>query len=436
MRKNKLLSLLVVSLSFILPEVLLSKTPSAAESQAKKIDLIVKELTPSLISIRRDLHAHPELSGQEHRTSALVAEYFKSLGLEVRTGIGGTGVLAVLRGGKPGPVVGFRGDMDALPITEETGLPFASKEKAILDGREVGVMHACGHDIHTTMLLGLATVLSRLRDDLPGTVLFIAQPAEEAGDGAQEMLKAGMFRDIKPQAMFAFHVDDTIPAGVISYTPGFAGANCDGFELVIHSQGCHGANPHLCVDPIVVGAQVVVALQVMVGREIDVHRDTVITVESFHAGSASNIIPQEAVLRATVRNYGEDQRQLLKQKVERLVGNLCEAAGARYYLNYYFRTLSLYNNPSHLQEILPAVEKTLGGKKFLVQHPLDMGGEDFSYFAREVPSVMIYLGVVPKDSGGTALHSPTFVADEESIPLGVKVMSEVILDYLARHRRK
>jgi amidohydrolase len=426
MRKNKFISLLVVSLSFILPEVLLSKTPSAAESQAKKIDMIVKELTPSLISIRRDLHAHPELSGQEHRTSALVADYFKSLGLEVRTGIGGTGVLAVLRGGRPGPVVGFRGDMDALPITEETGLPFASKEKAILDGREVGVMHACGHDIHTTMLLGLATVLSRLRDDLPGTVLFIAQPAEEAGDGAQEMLKAGVFRDIKPQAMFAFHMDDTIPAGVISYTPGFAGANCDGFELVIHSQGCHGANPHLCVDPIVVGAQVVVVLQVMVGREIDVHRDTVITVGSFHAGSASNIIPQEAVLRATVRNYGEDQRQLLKQKVERLVGNLCEAAGARYDLNYYFGTLSLYNDPSLLQEILPAVEKTLGGKKFLVQYPPDMGGEDFSYFAREVPSVMIYLGVVPKDSGGTALHSPTFVADEEGIPLGVCCTNVII----------
>lgn len=333
--------------------------------------------------------------------------------------------------------MGFRGDMDALPITEETGLPFASKEKAILDGREVGVMHACGHDIHTTMLLGLATVLSRLGDDLPGTVLFIAQPAEEAGDGAQEMLKAGVFRDIKPKVMFAFHVDDTIPAGVISYTPGFAGANCDGFELVIRSQGCHGANPHLCVDPIVIGAQVVVALQVMVAREIDIHRDTVITVGSFHAGSASNVIPQEAVLRATVRNYGEDQRQLLREKVERLVGNLCQAAGARYDLNYYFGTLSLYNNPSLLQEILPAVEKTLGGKKFLVQYPPDMGGEDFSYFAREIPSVMLYLGVLPKGTTNTSpVHSPTFVADEAGIPLGVKVMAAVILNYLDRHSRK
>jgi len=402
----------------------------------KRIQEIVNEISPDLIQVRRDIHAHPELSFQEKRTSALVAEYLKKLGLEVRTGIGGTGVLGILRGKKPGPIVGMRGDMDALPITEETNLPFASKEKVVIEGREVGVMHACGHDIHTTLLLGVAHVLSRLSDELPGTVLFVAQPAEEWGDGANEMLKAGLFKDIKPEAMFAFHVGDSAKTGFVKYTPGYSGANCDGFNLVVKSEGCHGASPFNCVDPIVVSSQIVIALQVMVSREIDVHKDTVITVGSFHAGSASNIIPEEAKLRATIRSYGEDQRKLLKEKVERLITNICEAAGAQYELDYFFGTPSLYNSPELLKEILPVVEKVLGGKEFLTQEQPEMGGEDFSYFAKEIPSVMLILGVVPKDIPKTSVHSPTFIADEGSIPLGVKIMSTVIFDYLTRHKTK
>ncbi|OGD23701.1 MAG: hypothetical protein A2Y70_05125 [Candidatus Aminicenantes bacterium RBG_13_64_14] len=434
-KRNALFPLIALAVS---TDLLFAQTVVERErprARAEDIAGIVKEITPRLIEMRRDLHAHPELSTREFRTAALVADYLTSLGLEVRTGIGGTGVLGILRGGKPGPVVGFRGDMDALPITEETGLPFASKVTAELDGRETGVMHACGHDIHTTMLLGAAAVLARLRNKLPGTVLFIAQPAEEAGDGALAMIKNGVFRDAKPQALFAYHVDDTLPAGRISYIPGYAGANCDGFELAVRSQGCHGANPHLCADPIVVAAQVVVALQAMIAREVEVNRNAVITVGSFHAGTASNVVPREAVLHATVRSYGDDQRRLLKQKVERLVGGLCGAWGADYELDYFFGTIALYNDPALLEEILPAAADALGGREFLVEYPPDMGGEDFSYFAREVPAVMIYLGVVPEGSGSVALHSPAFVADEAAIPLGVKVMSSVIWDYLARHGR-
>jgi amidohydrolase len=415
--------------------------PSTAEQKSmenlkENMDKIIEEITPQLIEVRRDIHAHPELSLQEKRTSALVAEYFSRLGLEARAGIAGTGVLGILRGNLPGPVVAMRGDMDALPITEETGLPFASQVKANLGGREVGVMHACGHDIHTTVLLGVAHVLSRLKSNLRGTVLFIAQPAEEAGDGANKMLKAGLFQKIKPEAAFAFHVSDTIRAGFISYTPGYSGANVDGFTLTIHSEGCHGASPYLCVDPIAVGAQIVIALQVMISREIDVHKDTVITVGSFHSGSASNIIPERAELRATIRTYGEDQRKLVKEKVVRLITNLCEAAGARFDVEYYFGTPALYNNPELLKEILPSVASALGGKEFLVEEPPDMGGEDFSHFAQLVPSVMLNLGVVPKDIAKTSVHSPAFIADEASIPLGVRVMSTVILDYLAKHRTK
>jgi amidohydrolase len=424
-------------LSFGLGLFALGPKSSAVEKTTdRKVEEIVKSITPSLIEIRRDIHCHPELSMQETRTAALVADYFRKLGLEVRTGIGGTGVLGILRGGKKGLVVGMRGDMDALPITEETQLPFASKEKGVRDGREVGVMHACGHDIHTTMLLGVARVLSELKNELPGTVLFVAQPAEEYGDGANEMLKAGVFKDIRPEAMFAFHTDDSIKAGFIKFTSGYMAANVDGFNLVIESTGCHGADPELCVDPIVVGAQIVTALQVMVAREIDVHRDAVITVGMFHAGTAANIIPQKAELTATVRNYGDDQRMLIREKVERLVKNICEASGAPYKLDYHLGTPALYSDPKLLQKILPTVERILGGKEYLLPEPPGMGGEDFSYFAREIPSVLLWLGIVPADVETTALHSPTFIADEQSIPVGVKVMSSVILDYLGGQARR
>jgi len=409
-------------------------SPAAEKKKDQRVDEIVARITPSLIEIRRDIHCHPELSMEETRTAALVADHFRKLGLEVRTGIGGTGVLGILRGEKPGPVVGMRGDMDALPIVEETGLPFASKAKGVRDGREVGIMHACGHDIHTTMLLGIAQVLSELKKDLPGTVLFVAQPAEEHGDGANEMLKDGLFKDIKPDAMFAYHVDDRFKAGLIAYCPGDMTANVDGFDLIVESAGCHGASPWLCVDPIVVGAQIITALQVMVAREIDVNRNAVITVGTFHAGTASNVVPERAELKATVRNYGEDQRVLIKEKVERLVKNICEAAGAPYKLDYRIGIPSVYNDPRLLREILPTVERILGGKQFITEVLPEMGGEDFSHFSRLAPSVMLWLGVVPADVESTQVHSPTFIADERSIPIGVRVMSAVILDYLSARR--
>jgi amidohydrolase len=330
----------------------------------------------------------------------------------------------------------MRADMDALPITEETGLPFESKERAIIDGREVGLMHACGHDIHTTVLLGVASVLAQMKSELPGTVLFILQPGEECCAGAEKMIQDGAFKDDKPQAFFAYHVDDTLKAGKVGYTPGFSSANVDGFRLVINSEGCHGANPNLCVDPIVVGSQIVIALQVMISRELDVNHNAVITVGSFHAGTAPNIIPRSAELNATVRNYGEDQRQLLKEKITRLVTNLCGAAGATFLLNYEIGTPSVYNDPNLLKEVLPVAERVLGGKAALVEELPEMGGEDYAYFAKLAPAVMLGLGVVPVDRDKTSVHSPTFVADEAGIPLGVNLMANVILDYQTRHARK
>lgn len=402
---------------------------TAGDSLDRRVEAIVQRITPSLIDIRRDIHAHPELAFEEKRTAAIVAEYFQKLGLEVRTGIARTGVLGILRGEKRGPVVAMRADMDALPITEETNLPFRSREKGTFEGREVGLMHACGHDIHTTILLGVAHVLSELKSRLAGTVLFVAQPAEEFGDGAFEMLKVGVFQELRPEAVFAFHVDDTAKVGVIQFASEYAAANVDSFDLIIRSEGCHGSSPHDCVDPIVVGAHVVTALQVMVAREIDVHKDTVITVGSFHAGAARNVIPEKADLKATIRSYGEDQRQLIREKVERLVEKICQAFGAPFELHYTIGTPALRNEPELVRKILPTVERILGGKRFVREEQPIMGGEDFSYFAREIPAVMLWLGVVPEDVEKTSVHSPTFVADEKSIPIGVEVMSAILLDY-------
>ncbi len=428
--------LLSLSGLFFLSGTILPAVPAASSALEKKIPALVEGITPSLIATRRNIHQHPELPYQEIQTSRLVAERLAELGLEVRTGIAGTGVLGILRGGKPGPVVALRADMDALPITEETGLPFASREKGEVDGRPCGIMHACGHDIHTTVMLGVAEVLSRLRKDLPGTVLFVAQPSEEGESGAERMLREGVFRDIKPRAMFAFHVHDMIKAGTVSYVPGFATANVDSFRLTIKSQGCHGSTPYLCVDPITVGAQIVLALQVMIGREIPVDDNTVITVGAFNAGSVSNVIPDKAVLQATIRTYGQDQRRAVKEKIERLIAGQCQAAKATYDLDYHFGTMSLYNDPALMDRIFPTVARSLGGSAFLKQDPPEMGGEDFAFFAKEVPSVMLNLGVVTKDMEKTAVHSPTFVADEAAIPVGVRTMASIIVDFLFDPRLK
>jgi len=428
--KNQSIAIPICILIVLVAATALPAAINPTSPLEKKIQALTDKLTPELIAIRQDIHCHPELAFQETRTSGIVADYFRKLGLEVRTGYAKTGVLGILRGGKPGPIVAMRGDMDALPITEETDLPFASKDRTILDGREVGVMHACGHDIHTTMLLGVAAVLSAMKADLPGTVLFVAQPAEEVEDsGANLMIADGAFKDIVPAAFFAYHVDDTLKAGKIGYASGFMSANVDGFDLEIKSDGCHGAYPNLCVDPVVVGAQIVIALQVMISREIGVHDNTVITVGSFHAGSARNIIPRSAKLEATVRNYGEAQRKVLQDKITRLVSNICAAAGATFDLKYQFGTASVYNDPNLTRQALQTAERVLGGKAALVEQKPEMGGEDFSYFGTVAPAVMFNLGVVPPDRDTTAVHSPTFVADEAAIPVGVNLMATIILDH-------
>jgi len=428
MRRRPAFAALAV-LSVLLTSIPLRPAAPAATALAKKVRAATDTLTPELIAIREDIHCHPELGLRETRTSGIVADYFRKLGLEVRTGYASTGVIAILKGGKPGPVTALRGDMDALPITEETDLPFASKATAVVDGRETGLMHACGHDIHTTLLLGVAAVLASVKADLPGTVVFVAQPAEECCGGADLMIRDGAFKDPVPTAFYAYHVDDTLKAGRIGYASGFMSANVDGFTLEIRSEGCHGASPWSCVDPIVVGAQVVTALQAIVSRETNVWDNTVITVGSFHAGSAPNIIPRSARLQATVRNYGEDRRLILRDKITRVITGICQAAGAPFDLAYDFGTRSVYNDPALVRGALVTAERVLGSKDALVEQKPEMGGEDYSAFGTIAPAVMLNLGVVPGDRVSTAVHSPTFVADEAAIPIGVNLMANIILDH-------
>lgn len=401
----------------------------------KKVRSAVDGLTAELISIRRDIHANPELGLDLKRTSSIVADFFRKHGLEVRTGYATSGVLGILKGGKPGPIVAMRGDMDALPLTEDTGLPFASKVTTIVNGRDTGVMHACGHDVHTTMLLGTAAALAAVRDELHGTILFIAQPGEECCAGAARMIEDGIFKDLKPEAIFAYHVDDTLKAGFIGYTSGFASANVDDFVLKVKSAGGHGADPSRCVDPIVVGAQIVTGLQVMISRQIDVQDPTVITVGAFHAGTADNIIPREAELRGTVRTYGDTPRGSTIEKIKRLIAKTCEASGAEYELVFDPGLPSMFNDPDLLTRMLAVAGRVLGNGEFLVDQKPGMGGEDFAFFSRVAPSVMLNLGVVPPDLVATAVHSPHFVADEAAMPIGVNLMADIILDRLSPSRK-
>lgn len=403
----------------------------SSKSTDKKIDEIVKKITLELISIRRDIHMHPELSFEEKRTAEIVAKRFREFGIKVRTNIGQTGVVGILKGEKPGAVVGFRGDMDALPITEETGLPYASKIKVTYKGKETGLMHACGHDIHTTVLIGIAWVLSQMKQELSGTVVFYAQPAEETGSGARGMIEDGALEDPAPEVFFAYHVSPDINTGKIGVCPGYMAANIDSFRAIIRGKGGHGSQPHKTIDPIVIASRIVLALQVLVAREIDVSDHTVITIGSFHAGTASNIIPPEASLQATIRTYGERQRKLVKEKIIRTIKGICQSASApEPEIDYSFGIPALYNNPELVENISPTIERILGAPDLLVKTQPSMVGEDFCYFAEEKPSVMLWLGAAEAGELAYPLHNPRFNPDEKSIPLGVKIMSGVILDYL------
>ena len=395
---------------------------------------------PKVVAWRRDIHAHPELGNSEVRTAKLVADHLRKLGLDVRTGVAKTGVVAVLRGGRPGPVVALRADMDALPVTEQVDLPFKSTVRTTFNGQDVGVMHACGHDMHTAMLLGAAEVLAGMRAQLPGTVKFIFQPAEEgppAGEtgGAKLMIAEGALSNPAPAAIFGLHVGVTPrPAGHLSYRPMGAMAGADVMRMVVRGRQTHGALPWGGVDPIVVAAQVVLGMQTVVSRQVDLTASpAVVTVGSIQGGVRNNIIPDSVVLLGTIRTFDLKMRDTIHARVRRTAEHIAQASGATAEVSFTGNAPVTFNDPALTARMLPTL-KRVAGEQNVSLSPQTTGAEDFGYFEQKVPGLFVFLGAMPKGADPASVapnHSPRFFADESAMPVGVKALASLALDFLA-----
>lgn len=399
-----------------------------------QIDQAVERAAPAVVELRHRLHQNPELSNRETETSKVVADYLRGLGFIVKSGIAKTGVVALLQGAKPGPLVAVRADMDALPVTEETDLPFRSTKRDTFLGQEVGVAHACGHDIHTSTLLGTAAVLSAVRRDLPGSVLFLFQPAEEGpppGErgGADLMLEEGVFKDRKPAAVFALHSFPDIPVGQVAFNPGPTMAAVDQFVVKIKGKQAHGAYPHLSVDPVVTAAQAILALQTIRSRNLPALEPSVITVGIVRGGERFNIIPGEVHLEGTVRTYNAEIRDEVERRMREILDGTTRAAGATYEMEYKRNAPATINDPALAQKVRPILERILGPENVKTAEP-SMAGEDFAYFANQVPGFFFRLGVVKPGTTSGGLHTPTFRGDDSAIPVGMRVMSQLLAEYL------
>ncbi len=413
---------------------------SADGSLCEQIDRLALQGEGQAIAWRRDIHEHPELSNREVRTAGIVADHLRKLGLDVRTQVAHTGVVGVLRGGKPGPVVALRADMDALPVTEAVDLPFASKVRAVYDGKEVGVMHACGHDVHTAVLMGVAQVMAQLREQLPGTVKFIFQPAEEGAPkgeqgGADLMIREGTLEDPRPVAIFGLHVSPKYRVGTLAYRSGPIMASSDSLHIVVHGRQTHGAQPWTGVDPIVVASQIVLGLQTIVSRQSDLtEAPAVITIGSIHGGVRSNIIPEQVEMVGTVRTFLPEMRKDVHERIRRTVTMIAQGADAHAEATIDSGYPVTANNPALTTQMIPVLE-TMGGDANAVTTPLVMGAEDFSYYQQQIPGMYFFLGVTSPgaDPNGAAMcHSPHFCVDESAIALGIRSLARLAVAYMQR----
>jgi amidohydrolase len=422
----------------VLAAVMWAVAPPAA---AQTVEGLVARHADQAIAYRHQIHANPELGNRETETAALVADHLRGLGFdEVRTGVAHTGVVGVLRGGRPGPVVAVRADMDALPITEDTGLPFASTKRTTYAGQEVGVMHACGHDIHTSVGLGVASVLADMKAELPGTVLFIFQPAEEGpppGEegGAKLMLEEGVFDDPAPEAVFGLHTFPGMEVGEVGYVPGPAMAAADTWYATIHGAGSHGARPHESADPVVMASNAVMALQTIRSRNIDPLQPGVVTVGTIHGGERYNVIPNEVRLSGTVRTFDPAVRDLIEARMHEILDGITKAGGGSYALDYQRGVPVTVNDVELTEEVAPSLAKAVGDGNVHVLPPTATA-EDFAYFAQAVPGFYFRLGTTAPGGTSGGLHTPTYTGDDGSVPVGIEAMATVVLDYLERHGRQ
>jgi amidohydrolase len=400
----------------------------------------VNYVQPKVVAWRRDFHQHPELSNRETRTAKIVAGHLRKLGLEVETGVAHTGVVGLLKTGKPGPTIALRGDMDALPVTERTEVPFRSTVKSNYRGEEVGVMHACGHDAHTAVLMGVAEVLTGMKGELRGNVLFVFQPAEEGAPpgeqgGASLMLKEGLFTRYKPEAAFAWHAWAAGNTGSIGYRSGPLMAASQAWTAVVQGKQTHGSRPWSGIDPIVTAAQIVNGLQTVVSRQVDITSNpAVVSVGAIKGGVRHNIIPDSVEMVGTIRTFDAAQYQQITQAMKRMVENTAAANGATatFTLDPY-RNPVTYNNPDLTARMLPSLRRA-AGEAVVREVPLVTGAEDFAYFAETVPSFYFFVGVTPQGTDVTkaaANHSPLFYLDEAALPIATRALTQLAVDYLA-----
>ena len=412
-------------LILFIPGLIIGKDP---------IDKAISKNLNTIIDLRHQIHQYPELGNREFKTAKLVAEHLRSLGIEVETDIAYTGVVGVLKGNKPGPVVAVRADMDALPVTEETDLPFKSTVKTTYLDKEVGVMHACGHDIHTSVQLGVASVLASMKRSLPGTVKFIFQPAEEGpppGEegGAELMLKEGVFDNPKPSAVFGLHTHAALAVGELGLTIGPAMAAVDQFIITIKGKQSHGAYPHKSVDPIIMATEVVTAFQTIRSRSLSPLEPSVVTVGIIRGGERFNIIPEEVHLEGTVRTYDPEVQDMVEKRMNEILKGITLAYGGSFELNYDRGTPATINNPELCKQMIPTLERVVGKDNLKMMDPV-MGGEDFAIFANEVPGIYYRLGVVKPGTTSGWIHTPTFRADDSCLEVGIRAMSNLVVDYL------
>ncbi|WP_415923014.1 amidohydrolase [Steroidobacter sp.] len=418
---------------------LFATATASAQITGAQIDSAAAKLESKVIAWRRDIHQHPELSNRETRTSKLVADHLKKLGLPVRTGIAHTGVTAVLKGGKPGPVIALRADMDALPVTEQADVPFKSTVTTEYLSKKVGVMHACGHDSHVANLMGVAELLVGMKQDLPGTVLFIFQPAEEGAPegeegGAALMIKQGLFSEVKPEAVFGLHVTSNLNTGVLGYRSGPFMAASDTFRIEVIGRQAHGSRPWSGVDPIVAGSQIVMALQTIVSRQIDITElPAVVTIGKFDGGVRHNIIPDSVDMRGTLRTFDKGMRADIIKRIERTASNVAASSGAQAKVTFSAANYPVVmNNPELTQRSLPSLRRVVGDDRVVVM-PLITGAEDFAYYADLIPSLFYFVGVTPQGQDAKSApsnHSPLFYIDEPSIALATRSLATLALDYL------
>jgi amidohydrolase len=420
----------------LLATALFLSTQMIAQDLPKNFETLLKEVEPQLISWRQHFHEFPELSNREFKTGAYIADYLKSIGLEVNYPVAKTGVVAILKGGKPGSVVGLRADIDALPIVERAPIAFASKVKSEYNGQSVGVMHACGHDAHTAILMATAKMLKQMQKELPGTVVFLFQPAEEGSPNGEEggaplMIKEGVMDKPKIDKIFGLHMAAQLPVGTLGFKSGAAQASSDLFKIIVNGKGSHGAMPWGSIDPIVVSAEIIEALQHIVSRESDLTKaPLVISIGSLHSGVRANIIPETAEMLGTIRSLDATMRKETHEKMRRVVQHIAQSAGATATIEINTQTMINYNDPTLAKKSLTALNKAAGADN-VMESRWTTAAEDFSFYGDKAPSFFFSLGGMQKGKNPTEVgghHTPDFYLEESGFILGVKAFCNLVFD--------